>query len=251
MKTEMTTTSVTVSCSPTDSTKLASLLAVAAGAIAMPQTGNADIIFKDLSSSPVEVGFLGGTDKYTLELPGAVLFGFERSQRTTSTTSSIFFVRSVVAADMFGIGATAKIQAGANGIPVPLAYGAAWNAGGLPLTFTATVGWATTYNRQPAGYDHQYVGFRFQDSTAGNQLRYGWIELGLSVTFVNPVGGVTGGPNVTIYGYGWDNNGAQPFMGQKPVPEPSSAALLVIGALALGAPGLRKWRQNRDQASNS
>ncbi len=53
------------------------------------------------------------------------------------------------------------------------------------------------------------------------------------------------GPNVTIWGYAYDNTGAKPTMGQLPVPEPSSGALLVMGAMALGARGLRKWRQKR------
>ena len=38
-----------------DSTKLISLLALAAGAIAMPQTGSADIIYTDLGGSPATV----------------------------------------------------------------------------------------------------------------------------------------------------------------------------------------------------
>jgi hypothetical protein len=253
MKTEITTTTATVFGSHADSTKLASLLALSAGAIAMPQTGNADIIFTDLSSSPVQVGFQSGsTSSYLLNLPGTVLFGFERSETTVSTSISSQVIRSVVAADMFGV-ATAQIQAGPGSFAAPLPFDAPWNQG-LPLTYTVVMGIADTSHRSPtSGYDHQYLGFRFQDSTqVTSPFRYGWIEVGLSITFVNPFGG-SGGPNVTIYGYGWDNTGAQPKMGQQggAVPEPSSAALMVIGALALGAPGLRKWRHSKDAAGKS
>src|SRR5262245_7289417 len=62
-----------------NSSKLVSLLALAAGAVAIPQTGNADIIYTDLSSNPVLVGFSpgysGGTYIFT-NLPGNVLVGF-------------------------------------------------------------------------------------------------------------------------------------------------------------------------------
>src|SRR5688572_9832188 len=39
----------------TDTTKLVSLLALATGAVVMPQTGQADIIYTDMNSSPVTV----------------------------------------------------------------------------------------------------------------------------------------------------------------------------------------------------
>ena len=253
MKNEMTTpASAAIPGSQPDSTKLASLLALAAGAVAMPQTSQADIIFTDLSANPVQVGFLGGGVSYMLQLPGTVKFGFLRTQQTVTTTffSSLVFYRSVVAYDMFGA-VPAYIQSGPGGFAAPRPYGQAWNAGGLPLTYTVWMGSANSTDRTPFnGYNNQYLGFTFVDSTAGNVTRYGWIEVSLNISFVNPTG-TSGGPNVTIHGYGWDDTGAQPFMGQKPVPEPSSAALLVIGALALGAPGLRKWRQNRDTSDPS
>ena len=50
-------------------------------------------------------------------------------------------------------------------------------------------------------------------------------------------------PTVTIYEYGYDDAGAQIATGE--VPEPSSAALLALGALTFGAKGLRSWRRNR------
>ena len=57
------------------------------------------------------------------------------------------------------------------------------------------------------------------------------------------------GPNVTIWGYAYDNTGAQLTMGS--VPEPGSAAVLAVGALMLGARGLRNWRHHRETAGKS
>ena len=253
MKTDMTTTSVTVPSSATDSTKLASLLALAAGAIAMPQTSNADIVYVDLNSAPAEVGFLGGTSFFDLTLPGSAGFRFQRFEQsvTTSTTfgSTTMLFRGVKGTDLFG-SASVRIQfsqQGPNRFAVPLQYGAAWNPA-APLYYTAIVGVANTSVRNPnAGYNRQFLAFRFEDSTASFGYRYGWIEVSLGITTVNPFGNpTTGGPNLIIYGYAYDDAGSFITMGQKgAVPEPSSAAMLVIGALALGAPGLRKWRQNR------
>lgn len=233
------------------SSKLVSLLALATGALAMPQNSNADIIYTDLNSNPAQVGFLGGGALFMLDLPGSALFGFQRFENTVQTTTpftTTFLYRTVLAADMFGA-AQAQIQGGPGGFAAPLAYGAVWNQG-LPLTFQVALGVASTYNRNPtSGYDHQYLAFTFVDDSVGGGTRYGWIEVGLSIMNISPGSPRVGGPNVTIYGYAFDNTGAQPTMGQRPVPEPSSAALLVIGALTVGARGLRDWRRNRVRES--
>jgi hypothetical protein len=249
MKTEITTTSVTIPCASGDTTtKLGSLLALAAGAIAIPQTGHADIIYTDLSSNPQSVGYTSPNAFFLLNLPGSVQFGFIRSEFSTSTTFPITTTvrfRSVLAGRL-GPGADASIQV-AGGLAAHMPFGAAWDQGnGLaPLT---TVGWASTYTRVPSGYDHEYLAWQFVDDSpsGGGAIRYGWVEISLSVGF-HPVG-----PNVTIWGYAWDDTGAKPFMGQTaPVPEPSSAALLVFGAMALGSRGLRNWRRNREAIRNS
>lgn len=245
----MSTTNVSVSGPDPSavSAKLVSLLALATGAVAMPQNSNADIIYTDMSSNPTQVGFLGGGALFMLDLPGSALFGFQRFENTVQTTMPVtttLLYRTVLAADMFGA-AQAQIQAGAGGLAAPLAYGAVWNQG-LPLTFQVTMGVANTYARNPVnGYDHQYLAFTFVDDSVGGGTRYGWIEVGLSIINISPTSPRVGGPNVTIYGYAFDNTGAQPTMGQRPVPEPSAAALLVIGALTLGARGLRDWRRDR------
>ncbi|MGC3960530.1 MAG: PEP-CTERM sorting domain-containing protein [Verrucomicrobiota bacterium] len=94
-------------------------------------------------------------------------------------------------------------------------------------------------NTPSASYDHQYLAWVFQDDTIGSVNRYGWVEVSLSVA------NYPTGPNVTIWGYAYDDTGAKPTMGQLNVPEPTSGALLALGAMALGSRGLRKWRQVR------
>jgi hypothetical protein len=249
MKTDMTTPPApeTLNESQSDSPKLASLLALATAAVAMPQTGNADIVYTDLNSAPAQVGFLGGTTNFQFTLPGTALFGFERFERTVTTTSpftTTHFFRTVVARDMYGA-VPAFIQVAPGGFAAPLTYGAPWDQG-LSSVYTAAMGVANSLGHSPNAYDHMYLAWSFVDSTSGNAVRYGWIEVGLSINNVNFTG-TSGGPNVTIYGYAYDNTpGAKPTMGQRPVPEPSSAALLIVGAMALGARGVRNWRRNRD-----
>jgi hypothetical protein len=117
--------------------------------------------------------------------------------------------------------------------------GGAWEGG---TAFDAPVGFVTDRPQFPPlpanDYGPQYLAWFFKDSTQADALRYGWAEISLSVgTFA------AGGPTVTIWGYAYDDTGLKPTMGQQVVPEPASGALLVMGAMALGARGLRKWRQ--------
>jgi hypothetical protein len=100
------------------------------------------------------------------------------------------------------------------------------------------MGWATTYDHEPGfGYSDQYLAWVFADTTQGGAFLYGWIQVSLAITHPS-------GPNVTITGYAYDDvPGTKPLIGQ--VPEPSSSGLLVLGALALGSRGVRKWRDAR------
>ena len=238
---------------PTANTKLVSLLALATGAVVMPQTGSADIIYTDLSSG-VLVGYdAGGIDSFLFTgLPGAVKFGLGRHQTILSNTlvSLTYKYRTVFAGDL-GTQVLGGIQGQAvviNGVPfaVPQPLGAAWDQPGLALDSYCFVGTGGEAGHTPANsYDHQYLAWQFKDSTQGNALRYGWMEIGLNI--VN----YPTGPNVTLYGYAWDNTGLKPTMGQQPVPEPTSVSLLALGALALGARGLRAWRRDRVAAGQA
>ena len=129
---------------------------------------------------------------------------------------------------------------------VPQDNGVVWD-NGLAVYSSVVIGAATTNRHSPAnGYSHKFLGFQFQDTAQGNAFRYGWIEIDLSV---DNIGIFSPGPTVTIYGYAFDNTGSQPAMGQ--VPEPAPMAVLVVGALALGARGIRAWRRERKSAAIS
>src|SRR5712691_11282500 len=71
-----------------DASKLVSLLALATGAVAMPQTSNADIIFTDLSGNPVHVGANSTPSFLISNLPGSAQFGFLFHQMVTNTLTT-------------------------------------------------------------------------------------------------------------------------------------------------------------------
>lgn len=232
--------------------KLVSLLALAGGALAMPQTSNADIIVTDLSSTPKTVGY-GGLSQYIFpNLPGTLQFGFIRTHFTIPiTTSRSIYYRSVVGGKFGGAG-LAGLESVAN-FAVPRALGATWNG---VVAADVYIGTAHAYRafsttlfsaHQPNSYGESYLAWKFEDTTAGNQLRYGWIKVSLD----NDDLSVSTGPNVTILGYAYDDTGAIIPMGALPVPEPQPVALLALGALALGAKGLRNWRRNRTSSAAS
>lgn len=232
----------------TDTTKLVSLLALASGAIAMPQTGHADIIYTDLTSNPGQIGW-SAADQFLFSLPGTVSFGFQRRQTVTYTSPGSLTInyRTVLVGDRGGA-SPGGIRANSNGVVAPLAFGATWSAGGIGTAFNAAVGVVNEFGgKLPAnGYDHQYLAWTFADSTSSGDVRYGWMEISLALNGYN-----AGGPLVTVWRYAYDNTGAKPTMGQEPVPEPTSGALLAMGAMAIGARGLRKWRQNRQPANQA
>jgi hypothetical protein len=252
MKTGNDTASATVSCKAgnSDPAKLVSLLALAAGAVAMPQTSNADIIYTDLSADPGHVGFASGSDSSFVftNLPGTVQFGFQTHHHYTSTpygATGLRLYRTVTAGRM---GTTPAGLQGAAGFVVPLANGANWNTN-LALYYNVAVGVATDASNIPgAGYNHEFLGFKFADTTQGGALLYGWIEISLNISTTASPGG---GPTVTIYGYAFDSGGVPITMGATPIPEPAPMGILALGALILGAKGLRSWRRQRVAMSES
>jgi hypothetical protein len=216
-----------------DSAKLLSLLALAGGAIAMPQTSNADIVFVDLSASPMHVG-TGAASSYIINtLPGTAQLGFHTHTNQTLISSSRF-VSGRQQAGYVRIKTQASFFVMAN-------YGQTWNQVGRLQTQTVSglAGANNAGSAFPGSYNDKYLLFLFRDSTqSGSPTNYGWVEISLAN---NP--GNRGHPDIAIEGYAYDTTGAKIGGGQ--VPEPSATALLALGALTLGAKGLRSWRKNR------
>jgi len=227
-----------------DSAKLLSLLALATGAVAMPQTSNADIVYTDLTANPVHV-YPGGGSFVINNLPGTAQIGFhtfaQASRGGHSSTSR------------FVTGGQENPAVGYVRIRSQGSFFALANAGQRWGTLVGKVtsyalGGFNNYSRigpSRGSYNNQYLLFEFKDSTQpGSPMRYGWILLGLAVA---PGDGRY--PDLAINGYAWDTSGTQIVAGQ--VPEPTAAALLALGALTLGAKGLRSWRKNRPAGTKS
>jgi hypothetical protein len=219
-----------------DSAKLLSLLALATGAVAMPQTSNADIIFTDLSANPVHVGpSAGANGSYVINnFPGTAQIGFHTHKRATNNTSQ----RSITGRQEGGY---VRLQTLASFV-LPVNAGQQWNPAGHAAShpFVALGNFTTGF---PSSFPDKYFLFEFKDSTQpGSPLRFGWIEVSLAVAAGN-----TNQPDLAIEGYAYDTTGALLASGQ--VPEPSAPALLALGAMALGAKGLRSWRKNRQTKS--
>lgn len=124
-----------------------------------------------------------------------------------------------------------------------LAWGGAgktWNnIGGTSVRSYGNIGVRrSTMVIGPGSFAHQYAAFRFKDSTQGNAVRYGWVEMSMDL------GGFSG-PDVTIHAWGYDDTGATIAMGA--VPEPTAAAAATGAALVLGAAGVRAWRRRCQQ----
>src|SRR5215471_13115163 len=69
-----------------DSSKLMSLLALAAGAVAMPETGNASIVYTNLGGNPGMAG--SNTPPFIITLPGSAQLEFKEIRTGTKATTS-------------------------------------------------------------------------------------------------------------------------------------------------------------------
>jgi hypothetical protein len=96
---------------------------------------------------------------------------------------------------------------------------------------------ATHFNRTD-----RYLLFEFSGGALARPL-YGWAQL--DVMF----GGALQHPDVTLVDWAYDTSGAQIPAGDTGTPEPSTFVLTGLAAMALGAKGLRKWRQARGKAA--
>ena len=102
-------------------------------------------------------------------------------------------------------------------------------------------------------FTDKYALFRFKTSTSPTKWDYGWIELSYSMSLTFPYGNrPSDGPELIIEAWAYDDTGAKIKAGALPaapsVPEPGTLASTGLAALALGAAGLRRWRNTRQAA---
>src|SRR6266498_4664700 len=130
-----------------DGSKLVSLLALAAGAVAMPQTSNADIIFTDLSGSPAHVGANSDPSFLISNLSGIAQIAFLFHARNTLVTSS----RWVVVQENAGY---VRLATTSNFFAKPIDKSVTWNQiNPLHLFLSGTVGFANDAgNHAPNSY---------------------------------------------------------------------------------------------------
>jgi hypothetical protein len=133
------------------------------------------------------------------------------------------------------------VHAGNYFYPTKLAAGAAIGPGqgfltapvGVLQTLAATVRSYGNWRPLPSGT--AFLGLRFGD---GVNFNYGWAEIAIDAG---------GNMNLTRFAYDTVQN-EQILAGQTPVPEPSSAVLLVMGAAGMAA--YRKRREQKRQAAS-
>jgi hypothetical protein len=219
-----------------DSSKLVSLLALAAGAAAMPQTSNADIIFTDQSAT---VNWEGLHAFVINNLPGDAQLGFTAHHVGLLSSTSVRYITG-------GKRGGGYLQFKLTVVP----QGPLWSQIGAVAANSASFASAGSTFFNGGAFNDQYLAFQFKDSTQiGSPMRYGWAQLTLQN---GPLSTGTDYPKLTVSGWAYDNTGLQIPMGAKvAVPEPSTTALLALGALALGARGVRSWRRNRPAGGHS
>ena len=122
-------------------------------------------------------------------------------------------------------------------------YRSSSSSSGSGRSFTVTNTFAYRTGNQP--FSNKYALFEFE---SGPQTLYGWVQLSFTV---NPQYGPSSafGPDLIVQDWAFDDSGAVIAAGDTTsTPEPGTAASTGLAALALGAAGLRRWRQARKAA---
>jgi hypothetical protein len=86
----------------------------------------------------------------------------------------------------------------------------------------------------------QYLLFRFTGGELTKDL-YGWVQLSVTIPAKHEL-------EVTLIDWAYDTSGARIPAGDTGTPESSTFALTGLAALALGANGVRSWREARKKA---
>ena len=229
--------------------KLGSLAALGAGAVslAVGKAEAADIIASGILNSTIgfssDTVIVSGRNYAFSQAFNTFAGGPQLTFSATSVRTGAGFQRVVKE----GYGASFQLFSGRVDV---VSRFAEWNTTG---SMNSTASGAVVATRMVAhgnpqasesSFTDKYFLFRF----AGTSFtEYGWIEASLSVTAANN-SLASNGPNLTIVQYAFDDTGAliQASDTGEPTPEPASLAETGIGALILGAEGLRRRRRAAD-----
>ena len=192
--------------------------------------------FGDIINVNVNQTYDFGDPGLTLDLPGindmrvsSTSQTFSRSVALGGATGATYFQVRRFTAGTFSGGTRKMLQSGAIGQTFN-------NVGGTVGDFGLLGATDTTFGPIGTGpYTDRYFAFRFKDSTDGGQVNYGFLVA--SLLNVGSPSTVT----LEIKRYAYDTSGAV-----LPIPEPST---LGMGALTLGALGIRRWRQAKRNAA--
>jgi len=227
----------------TSSLKSVLAISVGASAAALPAS-EAAIIVTDLNNS-VTIGFGGGLSEYIIDLPGTrdlrffttTLLGFFRGVDVAPTNGYVQFLRQTNSRSAVDINGFSVILRTGEGVNWDQAAGAAF---GLPGGYAS--GNLLRVNNDgvrygPPSMTDKFMFFRFRE-TSGDPYYYGFVEISS--------GTITDGVNPSITLRGWAYSDTPTIqVSTFAIPEPSSAGMVMGGALLLGAAGLRRWRKNR------
>jgi hypothetical protein len=220
--------------------RLASLSALGVGALGIAGTAEANVVVTDVNQT---VGFTtGGPGPITVKFGalGAGSFSLKRTAFTTMSSGSVAHVKSVFLDGHHGLrfGVSFFSPGGRYGA---FPYGR--TSSGLiarktvPVaglaTLTSVHGSKTKSTLHPFQGADKYFLFYFPSSTTPSGDIFGWGQLTESIN-------LTTGPDVTLVDYAYDTSGN--FLPAGAVPEPSETVPLALGALVLGAAGIRRWR---------
>jgi hypothetical protein len=249
---------------PKNAARLASISALGAGALGVTAgTAQAGIVYE--ATPGTFVGYTGQSSispqmQFTTKLPGSVnpfftIWAMSNGTKWSAFIKGAFQLKTVNG--FLGLVGTGQTWNTATGAIKPLLFSARiarrTSISSTPGQIISTPNGATyltggrtgTHTFSGAGssgnFSALYALFTFQNSAISPNLLYGWVELSSSVNSES-------GPLVTVEGWAYDDSG-NPIVagdtGEGTAPEPSTMAMTSLGALALGAIGLRRWRAAR------